>query len=60
LKYTPNINTNVTLCCDINCLEYGVGHYTAEMTDDLNIDHKTLCVGYEKTNKYYRIKEEEQ
>jgi hypothetical protein len=62
LKYTPNINTNtdMTLCCDVNCLEYGVGHYTAEMTDDLNIDHKTLCVGYEKTNKYYRIKEEEQ
>jgi hypothetical protein len=60
LKYTPNINTNVTLCCDVNCLEYGVGHYTAEMTDDLNIDHKTLCVGYDKTNKYYRIKEEEQ
>ena len=58
LKYTPNINTNVTLCCDVNCLEYGVGHYTAEMTDDLNANHKTLCVGYEKTNKYYRIKED--
>jgi hypothetical protein len=60
LKYTPNINTGMTLCCDVNCLEYGVGHYTAEMTDDLNIDHKTLCVGYDKTNKYYRIKEEQQ
>jgi len=56
LKYTPNITNSRALYCDINCLEYGKGHYTVEMTDDIKTKYSGVCVGYNETNKYYQLK----